>query len=226
MPDAEELYIDSLSCRFGSRMVLGGVYLSCKRGQVVGLLGRNGSGKSTFLKVVFGQYKGLYKHCKLNGKLFRKGYQTKEIAYLPQDYLLPGHLRLRTALKLMNLSNHGQALIEIPLIRDSMDVRMHTLSGGIRRVIEALLIIYSDATYVLLDEPFSNIAPTYTDELQHHINLMRSEKGFVITDHYYDRVMEISDQTWLIHNGCNYQINEKEDLYVHGYIPESALENF
>ncbi len=223
MSDDDELYVDSLSCRFGAKMVLSGVYLRCKPGEVLGLLGRNGAGKSTLLKVIFGQYQGLYKHCTLDGSIYKKGYLTREIAYLPQEYLIPGDLKLQAVLSFMPVSKYRDALMEIPLIREHLRHRLGTLSGGIRRMIEALMIIYSDARYVLLDEPFSNLAPAYIDELHTHIRKLKAGKGFVITDHYYTRVLEISDHTLLIHNGSNYRINGLEDLYVHGYIPESAL---
>jgi len=54
MLDREELYLDSVSHRYGTKQVLSSVYVNCKIGEIVGLLGRNGSGKSTLLKIAFG----------------------------------------------------------------------------------------------------------------------------------------------------------------------------
>jgi len=101
---------------------------------------------------------------------------------------------------------------------------MDELSGGIRRMIETLLILYTDARYVLLDEPFSNIAPLYIDELNIHIKRLKAIKGFIITDHYYQRILDISDRLVLLNNGCNYRIDKPEDLHTFGYVPASAFE--
>ncbi|MFC7524648.1 ATP-binding cassette domain-containing protein [Parapedobacter sp. GCM10030251] len=223
MANGQELFIDSVACRFGNRTVLSGVHIACKPGEVVGLLGRNGSGKSTLLKVIFGTLNGRYKYCLLDGVRFTKGYRTRAIAYLPQHPFIPANTRVRSALEHL-AHTYRQDLLAIGSIRENLDARMHELSGGIRRMIEALLIIYTDARYVLLDEPFSNIAPLYIDELSDHMNRLKATKGFIVTDHYYQRVLDISDRMVLLNNGCNYRIDKPEDLYTYGYIPASAFE--
>lgn len=223
MLDTPELFIDSAARRFGSRTVLSNVFINCRAGEVVGLLGRNGSGKSTLLKIIFGALRANYKHSKLNGRLFDRGYRTGEIAYLPQQFLLPESVHVGFAAELM-AHKYRTELMEIALVKQHSAERMGALSGGVRRMMEALFILYSDASFVLLDEPFSNIAPLFIDELHQHIRRFRAEKGFIVTDHYYERILEISDRVVLIHHGCNYQINSREDLYTHGYIPASALE--
>ena len=223
MAHHQELYIDSVACRYGSKMVLSSVYIACKPGEIVGLLGRNGSGKSTLLKIIFGTLNGTYKHGLLDGARFTKGYRTGAIAYLPQQPLVPGTTRVRSALAYL-VHSHRTDLLALGIIKNHLDSRMEQLSGGIRRMIEALFILYSDARYVLLDEPFSNIAPIYIDELNHHISRLKSTKGFIITDHYYQRILDISDRIVLLHNGCNYPINKPEDLLTYGYIPASAFE--
>jgi len=221
MLDDQELYLDSVSHRYGVKQVLSSVYITCKVGEVVGLLGRNGSGKSTLLQIIFGSLQPHFKYARLNGKVFNKGYLTGKIGYLPQENFIPGHLKLE---KLLNLFVHTykDQIVSIDFIGNHLQYTMDSLSGGMRRLIECFLILYSDAAFVLLDEPFSQIAPLYIELIQHHIHLLKVKKGIIVTDHYYERVLEISDRIVLIQNGCNYQINNREDLAVYGYIP-SAL---
>ncbi len=204
-------------------MVLSGVFVNCRIGEVVGLLGRNGAGKSSLMKVIFGARSGYYKHCKLDGKLFKEGYRTGGIAYLTQGPLVPGYVKVKTAIKFC-VGSYRDELLAQTIVTDNLDKRMANLSGGVRRMIETLIVLYSDAPYVLLDEPFANMAPVYIDEINGHIEKLRSHKGFIVTDHYYERILAISDRVVLIHNGCNYQINNHEDLHTHGYIPSSAFE--
>lgn len=223
MANHAELFVDSVACRYGAKMVLSGVFVNCRRGEVVGLLGRNGAGKSSLMKVIFGGKKGYYKHCELDGKLFDLGYRTRGIAYLTQEPLVPGYVTVELAIKLC-VGAYRDELLAIPTVKESFGKRMATLSGGLRRMVETLIVLYSDAPYVLLDEPYANMAPVYIDEINSHIEKLRPRKGFIITDHYYERILEISDRIVLIHNGCNYQIDSREDLLTHGYIPLSAFE--
>lgn len=223
MANGQELYIDSVACRFGNRLVLSGVHIACRPGEIVGLLGRNGSGKSTLLKVIFGTLNGHYKYCLLDGIRFTKGYRTGAIAYLPQHPFIPAGTRVRAALEHL-VHTYRSDLLGLGIIKDNLDACMDELSGGIRRMVETLLILYTDARYVLLDEPFSNIAPLYIDELSDHIRRLKTTKGFIVTDHYYQRILDISDRLVLLNNGCNYRIEKPGDLYTYGYIPASAFE--
>lgn len=221
MRHGSSLYIDSVARSFGGHRVLSGVHLQCKVGEIVGLLGRNGSGKSTLLKIVFGSQRVDHKHIKLNGELLRgKGYATGEIAYLPQDFFLPKQLKISFLIDLY-ANKYRQELLAIPVIKDNLKRKLKDLSGGNRRLVEGLLIVYSDATFVLLDEPFSQVAPLLIEQLQEHIRRFSPLKGFIVTDHYYGRILEISSRVILIHNGCNYRVDGEDDLVTHGYLPPS-----
>ncbi|MCY1532961.1 Lipopolysaccharide export system ATP-binding protein LptB [compost metagenome] len=215
---AQELYIDSVQHHFGGHNVLNGVYLTCKTGEVVGLLGRNGSGKSTLLRIIFGSLKPRYMHLKIDDSLTEKAYLTRKVAYLPQDHFIPAGLKVHEGIR-MFIRHHKETLLKVDVIRANLQERMGELSGGNRRLIEALLMIYSDAPFVLLDEPFSQLAPLVADEVKMHIETMKRHKGFVITDHYYRQILSVSDRVVLLHNGANYTIKDPDDLIIHGYLP-------
>jgi len=214
----QELYIDSVKHSFGKLDVLNSVYLNCKMGEVVGLLGRNGSGKSTLLKIIFGAIKPHFKYLKLDGEIIQKGYLTNQISYLPQGYFIPHYLKVKDLIDLY-INNYKEQIAEIDVLKLNLNESIGNLSGGNRRLIEALLIIYSDAKYVLLDEPFSQLSPLVTDEIKMHIQKLKAEKGFIVTDHYYSKILEVSSRVILIHNGCNYSINNEDDLRLYGYLP-------
>jgi ABC-type multidrug transport system ATPase subunit len=214
----DELYIDSVNHRYGEREVLSSVFLNCKIGEVVGLLGRNGSGKSTLLKIIFGEIKPSFMHLKVDGKFTLKAYLTGRVAYLPQGFFIPQYLKIKDLVNVYT-NKYKAELLAIDLIKTNLTEQIGSLSGGNRRLVEALLLIYSDAKYVLLDEPFSQLAPLITDELKNHILKFSDLKGFVITDHYYRQILEISTRIVLINNGCNYQINNEDDLILNGYLP-------
>ncbi|RZK04440.1 MAG: ATP-binding cassette domain-containing protein [Flavobacterium sp.] len=216
----DELYIDSVNHRFGEREVLSSVFLNCKVGEVVGLLGRNGSGKSTLLKIIFGEIKPHFMHLRVDGELTLKTYLSGKVAYLPQGYFIPHYLRIADLVNLYTKTYRPQ-LLDVELIKQHLKERLGSLSGGNRRLVEALLIIYSDARYILLDEPFSQLAPLIADELKAHIAKFNQQKGFIITDHYYKQILAVSSRVVLINNGCNYTINSEDDLILYGYLLHS-----
>ena len=214
----QELYIDSVDHRYGDRQVLNGVYLTCKVGEKVGLLGRNGSGKSTLLKVIFGSLTPHHKFMKINEEYSTTGYLANKISYLPQGFFIPQYLKISTLITLYT-NRYSAQLLQLEVIKLNLNEQIGNLSGGNRRLIETLLIIYSDAPFILLDEPFSQLAPLIADEVKTHIQRFKSEKGFIVTDHYYRQILEIADRVVLLHNGCNYAINHEDDLRLHGYLP-------
>jgi lipopolysaccharide export system ATP-binding protein len=215
----QELYIDSVNHRYGDNEILSSVYLSCKVGEVVGLLGRNGSGKSTLLKIIFGSIQPKFKHLKVDGELKLKGYLTHQISYLPQGYFIPHYLKIKDLIGLY-INSYKEQILQLDVFKLNLNEPIGNLSGGNRRLVEALLIVYNDAKYVLLDEPFSQLAPSTANELKEHIFKLKSDKGFIITDHYYRQIMEVSSRIMLLHNGCNYTINNEDDLKLYNYLPK------
>lgn len=214
----DELYIDSVNHRYGEREVLNSVFLNCKVGEVVGLLGRNGSGKSTLLKIIFGEVKPRFMHLKVDGEHTIKAYLSGQVAYLSQGFFIPQYLKINDLVNLY-ANKYKDQLLAIHVIETNLTEQIGSLSGGNRRLVETLLLIYSDAKYVLLDEPFSQLAPLVVDELKLHILKFNELKGFVITDHYYCQIIQISTRIVLINNGCNYHINNEDDLIQQGYLP-------
>jgi len=215
----QELFIDSVTRQFNQRAILNGVFINCKIGEVVGLIGRNGSGKSTLLKIIFGTLKADFKYLKVDGEQISKGYLSKKIAYLPQDNFIPHKLTVDAAIEIFCRTYKNQ-LLEVQFVADNLKKKFRDFSGGEIRLLEALIIIYSNAEFILLDEPFSQLAPLLIDELKQHITKLKPYKGFIITDHYYQSILDTSDRIVLLHNGCNYKINSVDDLILHGYLPD------
>lgn len=78
MEDVKELYADSVQFSYTpAQQLLTGAYLKCRVGDVVGLLGRNGCGKSTLMKILFGALKARHSHLLINGQRMAKPYLTK-----------------------------------------------------------------------------------------------------------------------------------------------------
>lgn len=214
----QELFIDSVTHKFSGQTVLNGVFINCRIGEIVGLLGRNGSGKSTLLKIIFGNTKSDFKFQKIDEQIITKGYLSQKISYLPQDNFVPNNVNLKQAIDIF-CNEYKEVLMRIKFVKDNLKTKFRTFSGGESRYLECLLMIYSNSKFVLLDEPFSQLAPLLVDELKLHINFAKEFKGFIITDHYYRSILDVADRIVLLHNGCNYKIETTDDLMLHGYLP-------
>lgn len=89
------LEIDSILKSFGERTILADVYLKCCRGDIIALFGRNGTGKSTLLNIIFGTLKADRKFIRIDGKVIKgPAFRSGLLAYLPQHPSFPSHLKV------------------------------------------------------------------------------------------------------------------------------------
>jgi len=214
-----ELYIDSVLKSYGTKQILTDVFITCKQGEIVGLLGRNGSGKSTLLKIIFGGLSAEGRHVRVGEKVLNglAGNQ-KLIKYLPQDSFLPSHLKINRIINLFCDKENGDVIREIDWVKPYLNKKSNVLSGGEKRLLEVFLIIYSDAEFILIDEPFNGIAPLYKEEIKTRIKEQSKIKGFIITDHDYRNILDLSSRIVLIFDGGTKRIEHKDELKEWGYL--------
>lgn len=213
------LEADSINLSFSGNMVLNNIFLSCKTGEVVGLLGRNGSGKSSLLKVIFGTLRADNQSVRINKSYFSHPYrQNAGIRYLPQEGFLPGYLRLRQVEALFQIPTEVvQEFNELNMLENE---KIKDLSGGQKKLIEVLSILYSDADFILLDEPFSFLSPVAIEKLTIHLKNVSSSKGIVLTDHMFRTVLQTCDRLYLVGSGVLREIHEPSQLVDIGYITQ------
>jgi ABC-type multidrug transport system ATPase subunit len=209
------LEFDSLELTFSDKKILSGIYMSCAVGEIVGLLGRNGAGKSSLMKIVFGSLDAGYKNVRISGETLQRNHG--KISYLPQEVLIPPHLTIRKAFKLFKISE-AHILELYPQFYDFLDLKPAQLSGGYCRLIEAVMVLKSPAQFCILDEPFSGLMPLHIETLCGLMHDMKRKKGIIITDHLYRHVTSISDRLYLLSNGKTYPVKDKEHLVSLGYL--------
>lgn len=210
--------LDSVELYFNTRRILNGVYLKAETGTIVGLLGRNGSGKSCLLQILFGALTPKYKFVKIDGEpLLKPLYSEKNTVYLPQHQLAPNHLKIKTLFKLLQL-DWNEFISYFDNFSPYYNARLTAISGGERRVLETYAVLKQASELVLLDEPFSNIAPLYVEKIKQLIAAERPNKAIIITDHYYKDVIDISDALYLLKNGCTKKIDDIEELKDYDYL--------
>ena len=217
--DMNDLHVDSVTKNYGLKQVLTDVFISCKKDEIIGLLGRNGSGKSTLLKIIFGSISADYKFVRI-GKQQLEGVHDnrKLVKYLPQFNFLPDHLKISKIIALFCDKSNSERFKSDKHISPFLDKCVKQLSGGERRLLEIMLIIHSDADYILLDEPFNGVAPLYREEIKNLIKQYSGSKGFIVTDHDYRNILDIATKTILVHDGGTREIKDKKELVLFGYV--------
>ncbi|REC43263.1 ATP-binding cassette domain-containing protein [Chryseobacterium sp. 5_R23647] len=214
-----KLHIDSITKSFGEKDILKDIYLSCETGNISGLLGRNGSGKSTLFQIIFGTIKGDTQYIKFNDIILKNQSDRKNrIAYLPQYSFLPKNIKIKNLIDLFCDKENSAKISQSKFIQPFLNETPNTLSGGELRIVEVLLIIYSKAEFILLDEPFHSLSPKIITGIKTIIK-QQTDKGFIISDQQYHDVLDISDDIFLLSDGHLKPIKDLTELKRFNYLP-------
>jgi len=204
--------------KLGDRTILNNIYLQTKTGEVTGVLGRNGCGKSCLLKLIFGEIQTNEKSVRINGEtLYEDNRNPDDMKMLPQFNFLPKHIKVIQAFKFFDL-DFAEFCSLFSEFSEWPRFRIKELSGGNVRIIETYLIVKSKTKFCLLDEPFTHLSPQNARTFMDIINQEKDNKGFIITDQMYEYITEISDSLYLIKEGVSYKIEAIDKLREHGYL--------
>lgn len=216
----QTLEADGIRIEFDGRQVLGSIYMRVQTGQIVGLLGRNGSGKSVLLQTIFGARSVADASVRVNGRRVVPAFrQPGLLNYLPQEPLLPPSLSLAQAARLLGVDMEA-ATARFPELRSQFGQRLGELSGGSARLVQALLLLHADTVFSLFDEPFSGVMPVHVETLAEEMQRVKARKGLLITDHRYAEVLPICDVVYLLHQGRLLKLDGdvREQLRDYGYL--------
>ncbi len=189
--------------------VLKGLSFSAKEGEVVAILGPNASGKSTLLKSLLGLVKPDSGYIKILGEEVRENYEYKgKLGYMPQEpkfphNITPNHLlRLVSKLRGFFPDENVERLKGLFRLEAFMEKPVHTLSGGTRQKINALIAFAFEPPILILDEPTAGLDPLSSSKLKDEI-LRLKEKGttILLTSHIMSEVEELADRIILLIEG-------------------------
>ncbi len=218
------LEIDSVNKSFGDNIILSDIYLKCKTGDIVGVFGRNGSGKSTLLKIIYGTLDAEYKFIRLDNTVLAQPYKIKNsISYLPQKNFIPNNLSVKKVINLFINPNNFNEFYKDLIIKKIIKSKISDLSGGELKYFQVKLILFNDAKFCLLDEPYSGVSPIISELINTQIINQSENKGIIITDHNYQHLLKIVNKIYLIKDGVGKFLKDKEELVKFGYLNEKML---
>ncbi len=228
LPDSagDRLEAKGLSKRYGRRWVVQDIALEVTGGEVVGLLGPNGSGKTTTFHMISGFIPPNAGTVRFNDfpltdlPVFKRA--RLGIVYLPQESSIFRKLtveeNLLLVLEQLGLSSaerhtRARALLEEMGVAGLARQKGETLSGGERRRVEIARALVLTPRFLLLDEPFAGIDPIAVLDLQRVIQQLRDRGiGILITDHNVRETLKITDRAYIINGGTIFRTGSPEAL--------------
>lgn len=209
--------VDSLSKRFGRRTVVQGFGMRVEPGEIVGLLGANGAGKSTTFRMIVGLYTPDAGSITFTGRevgsLPMHARARLGMGYLAQEPTVFAGLSVADNVRIV-LEEHcppaerearlAQLLGELGLSHLS-DSRAAGLSGGERRRLEITRALVVQPKLVFFDEPFAGVDPKSRGEIVRIIHdLRRRGVSVLITDHHAETILRLVDRLYVMKDGTNF----------------------
>ena len=215
--------LDNVELYFKNKRILNGIYLKAETGKVTAVLGRNGCGKSCLLNIAFGNLKPKYMLIRLDNKpLLKPLYKTGLVKYLPQYNFISTGMKISFVFKLYDL-NWANFIEHFEGFSKYENAKFKALSGGERRLVETYSILKTKSKIVILDEPFSHLAPIHIENIKQLISVEKKQKIIIISDHMYRHIIDNSDTIYLLQNGTTKKIEKLTELEDYKYLSEGSL---
>ena len=232
------LEADDLRKTFGDRTVVKGVGLSIQEAEIVGLLGRNGAGKTTSFRMIMGMIEPDAGTVMFRGRdvsrmpMYRRA--RAGMGYLSQEPSIFGGLSCEKNLmailetqpglsRTQRRSKCDELLLRFDLAKKAKEAA-RTCSGGERRKLEIARALVTNPRLILLDEPFSGVDPLAVEDLQTELRRLR-ELGIAVllTDHNVQQTLAVCDRASIIDEGLVLREGTPRELINDPMVRQSYL---
>lgn len=235
------LKIQNLSKIYKKKYIVDNINLYISSGEIIGLLGSNGSGKTTTFYMILGIIQQNFGNIFIDKKnistlpIYRRA--QLGINYLPQESSIFRKLtvfeNLMAILQIQNHLNQTERKILITQLMNNFHIQHlrnnmgFTLSGGERKRVEIARALAANPKFMLLDEPFSGVDPISITNIQKIIkNIQHHNKiGILITDHNVQATLNICDRAYIINQGQIIAHGSPKDILNNKYAQKKYLGN-
>lgn len=209
------LEIKNLCKSYGDKEVIRNITLQINKGEIVSLLGSNGSGKTTTFKILSSLLEADHGTILLNGDPI----ECYDVAYLPEerslfnDITVYEHLKLIAELnRLDDVKNRIERQLDYFNLKQFKNTKTELLSKGNKQKVALAVCLIKNASVVLLDEPFTGLD---SSNVQIFINVIKAlkyhKKTVMLSSHIYQDVNQLCDRYLYLNNGkIKFDITKKE----------------
>lgn len=208
------LTTDNLTKKYGEKVAAGNINIHIRKGEIYGLIGRNGAGKTTIMRVISGLSSATSGSYQFNDD------SKRGIGVLIEN---PGILANRTAFENLKIKciamncyskEYIDGLLKIVGLSDTGNKPVGSFSLGMRQRLGIALALTGDPELIVLDEPINGLDPQGIAEVRSTLESLRDEKGITImvSSHILDELGKIADSYGIINDGELLSEFSKEDL--------------
>ena len=199
------VYLDHVTKNYGHEVALMDVSLNIQPGRIIGLLGPNGSGKTTIIKLINGLLQPTSGNVYIHGQ--RPSIETKKvISYLPDTTYLDENMKISEAIRFFqdfysdfNVARAHKLLTDLQLRPEQ---RLRQLSKGNKEKVQLILVMSREADLYILDEPIGGVDPAARDYiLRTIIQNRRPNSSVLISTHLIADVEQVLDEALFINQG-------------------------
>ncbi len=219
------LIVNDIYKRFAEVKAVNGVSFKLEKGTILGVLGKNGAGKSTIFRIILGILEADKGSYTLDSKEYNLT-DSKKIGFLPEEGSLSHELTVYEQLSFYG-SLKGMAedkIIESTVkwlkrfnIVDYMNKKIKELSKGNRQRIQFIVSVLHEPEYLILDEPFSGVDPLGVELFKEILLELKKEgKAIIFSSHRMEHVELFCDEILLLDKGetlCYGNLNEIKEKY-------------
>lgn len=215
------LQTNNLTKKYKNKKVVDNVNINIKCGEIYGFVGRNGAGKTTFMKMITGLI------AKTSGEITLFGAtgsdinkHRRRIGNLIEDPgIYPGmtakeNLRIKSKLMGINSSGYEESLLELVGLKDVGRKKVKSFSLGMKQRLGIALSLVGEPDFLILDEPINGLDPQGIADIRALLLRLRDEKNMtiMISSHILDELYKLADTFCIIDNGVVIEELSKEEL--------------
>jgi len=219
------LRIRDLSSGYGGVQVLREFSLDLAAGEVLGLLGRNGAGKTTALKTIMGLLKASAGSIELDGTDLRNlpAHQVPKqgLAYVPQGRRLFGEMTVAENLRIGCLVRDTgpdvlDGILELfPILTERLRQRAGNLSGGEQQMLAVARALCLEPKVLLMDEPTEGLMPSMVDTILETVGLLKSQGvAVLLVEQKVEAALHVADRIAFLEHGRIPAITTPEALHA------------
>ena len=199
------VYLDHVTKNYGHEVALMDVSLNIQPGRIIGLLGPNGSGKTTIIKLINGLLQPSLGNIYIHGQLPSPA-SKKVVSYLPDTTYLNENMKIVDAIRFFqdfyadfNVQRAYQLLNDLHLHPNQ---KLNSLSKGNKEKVQLILVMSREADLYVLDEPIGGVDPAARDYiLRTIIQNRRPNSSVLISTHLIADIEQVLDEAIFINQG-------------------------